>query len=103
MVPRGVPGSVSITFPVGSSETEFGFGPRQTEIGNLDPALARDQNVARLRVAVDDARGMRGGQAVARLHGDVELLRGVSAGAEGRDNFIGTETCAGGEGHGVSI
>ena len=41
---------------------------------------------------------MRGGQAVARLHGDVELLRGVSAGAEGRDNFIRTETFAWGRG-----
>src|ERR1022692_2121764 len=38
----------------------------QAEIEDFDFAFARDQNVVRLQVAVDDTGGMRGGEAFAR-------------------------------------
>ena len=44
----------------------------QAEIQNLDPAIARNQDIVGLQVAMDDAGGVSGGEAVAHLHRDIQ-------------------------------
>ena len=53
-------------------ETISGRGFRQTEIENLDAAIARDQNVVGLQVAMNDTGGVGGGESLAHLYRDVE-------------------------------
>ena len=53
-----------------------GGGAGQAEVGELDPLDAvLQQDVGRLDVAVDQALGVRGGQAGGRLHADPQDLR----------------------------
>jgi hypothetical protein len=47
---------------------------REAEIENLDVAVARDEHVLRLRVAMDDAAIVRGRQAACDLPGVVDCL-----------------------------
>ena len=44
----------------------------QTEVENLRVALGRDDDVGRLDVAVDDALGVRVGERVGNLHGEID-------------------------------
>jgi hypothetical protein len=49
---------------------------REAEVENLDAAIFGQHDVFRLEVAVNDAGGVRGGQAVGDLRGDFEQLAG---------------------------
>jgi hypothetical protein len=51
-----------------------GYDLRQAEVENLDAAIARNENVIGLQVAVNDPRGMCGCQTVGDLYCNVEQL-----------------------------
>src|ERR1022692_719951 len=45
---------------------------RQSEIENLDPAVAGDQDIVGLEIAMYDASGVSGCQATSELDGDIQ-------------------------------
>jgi hypothetical protein len=47
---------------------------RESEVENLRTAVVRDHDVIGLEIAMDDAGGMRGGQSVGNLRGEVDRL-----------------------------
>ena len=45
---------------IGPVSVTFSNGPGDAKVGQIDMALARNQEIARLQVAVDNAMGMAG-------------------------------------------
>ena len=78
MVPMVVPASVSAVLSLSCGGSDFG----ETEIEDAYATVAGDQDVVGFEIAMDDARGVRGGQTIGDLDRDVEEL---PAGVDGRD------------------